>query len=383
MGEFCGKSIALNFGEVGSEYAAMHKAAGLFDAAHRGVLEITGIDRHKFLGNLLSNDTQLRPGMVRGAFLLNHKGRVACEVNLIERDSETTLLETAAHHVPLLATLFEKYHFSEKVKFVDRSTDKSTEKSTELAQLWLVGPGAATLASIAFSCDVLTTPMTCTNVGSACLWRDDLNDLIVVGVIIPRDTLSDVIKRLIETFGQEVSIGRRALRRVGWNAFNVVRIEAGRPILGIDFEPAPPAIPGKTATADAPDTAGTAGVLPTSAYLLPAETGLAHRNVSFTKGCYLGQEVVARMYSRGQLARKIVPFVMQGEELPIAGAQVFEETGQPENSQTQIGVVTSSAPSPAQSNRAIGLALLKKPHFEPGSKLLIGAEGAMHGAKVG
>jgi folate-binding protein YgfZ len=365
-GEFAGRSIVLNYGEVGGEYAAMKKAAGLFDANHRGILQITGSDRHKFLGNLLSNDTQLSPGQVRGAFLLNGKGRVAMEMTLIEASADSTLIETSIHHVPLLAKLLDRYLFAEKVKLIDRSN--------ELATLWLVGPGAATLASTAFGGEVLTQPMSCQSTGDITTWRDDFADLIVVGVILPRAKLVQTWNGLLEKHGQELSIGRRALRAVGWNAFNAVRIESGRPIAGIDFELAPPDMPGKKKDATEPEAS-----LPTSAFLLPAETGvLCDRNVSFVKGCYLGQEVVARMYSRGQLARKLVRVWMKGEELPLAGGQVFDSTQSNQIGANPIGIVTSSSPSPASSNRAVLIALVKKGHFDHGSVLKIPAEGAVH-----
>ena len=69
---------------------------------------------------------------------------------------------------------------------------------------------------------------------------------------------------------------KRQVWPVGWAAFNSVRIEAGRPLFGIDFD----------------------------ATVLPAETPLEDRAVSFTKGCYPGQEIVARMKSRGQAVEK-------------------------------------------------------------------------------
>jgi folate-binding Fe-S cluster repair protein YgfZ len=93
--------------------------------------------------------------------------------------------------------------------------------------------------------------------------------------------------------------------------------------------------------------------------------------VSVTKGCYLGQEIVARMHARGQVARKIVGIRMETDALPIAGEQVFDEQSNP------VGVITSSTVSPVLSNVAICLALVKKPHFELGAKLKVPAEGEL------
>ncbi|HTW95027.1 MAG TPA: glycine cleavage T C-terminal barrel domain-containing protein, partial [Tepidisphaeraceae bacterium] len=95
-----------------------------------------------------------------------------------------------------------------------------------------------------------------------------------------------------------------------------------------------------------------------------------------TKGCYLGQEIVARMHARGQLARQIVGFRVDGDFLPLAGTGIFDEQS------NGIGGVTSSTMSPILSDAAIGLALVKRPFNAIGSTLVIPAEGAMRTAKV-
>ena len=116
----------------------------------------------------------------------------------------------------------------------------------------------------------------------------------------------------------------------------------------------------------------------TGAGVLPVETGQIGRAVSFTKGCYLGQEIVARMHARGQVARQVVGFRLEDDSLPVAGAPVFD----PASPDTQVGVVTSSTISPVLSRRAIGFALVKKPFTPAGSKLLVPAEGAVRTAGV-
>ena len=110
--------------------------------------------------------------------------------------------------------------------------------------------------------------------------------------------------------------------------------------------------------------------------VLPAETGQLSRAVSLTKGCYLGQEIVARMHARGQLARQIVGLKMDGDALPIAGAKIFDE------GDNEVGGITSSTLSPVLSNRAICLGLVKKPFFNVGTRLRIPAEGGIHPASV-
>jgi aminomethyltransferase len=82
------------------------------------------------------------------------------------------------------------------------------------------------------------------------------------------------------------------------------------------------------------------------------------------------------MHARHVVARRLVGFRVREDALPIAGSQVLDDTGNP------IGVVTSSTVSPVLSNVCIGLALLKKPHFEPGRIVQVPAEGALRSAEV-
>ncbi len=92
--------------------------------------------------------------------------------------------------------------------------------------------------------------------------------------------------------------------------------------------------------------------------------------------CYVGQEVVARMHARKQVARMIVGIRMPDEALPVAGAKVFDEAS------NEIGVVTSSTVSPLLSGAAICLAYVKRPFFELGTRISLPAEGAMREGSV-
>jgi folate-binding protein YgfZ len=105
--------------------------------------------------------------------------------------------------------------------------------------------------------------------------------------------------------------GKRRLRPVGWAAFNACRIEVGRPLFGIDFDQT----------------------------VLPAETGQLDRAVSFTKGCYPGQEPVARLHFRGHPNRGLRVVALDAGELPAYDAELALD-GKP------VGRVTSAAADP-------------------------------------
>jgi folate-binding protein YgfZ len=196
------------------------------------------------------------------------------------------------------------------------------------------------------------------------VWRDDPCGVPGYHVIVPTESARHLWMNLITQFGSSREGAKRLLRPVGWAAFNACRIERGRPVFGIDFD-------GALVMSAAPGSKEESG-----SGSLPAETGLFDRAVSITKGCYLGQEIVARMHARGQVAKRICGIRMSDDALPIAGAQILDEQS------NTIGVVTSSTIAPVLSNAAICLGMVKRPHFEIGSKLKIPAEGAMRDGTI-
>lgn len=362
--------IVSTFGEPQAEYAAIRKTAGLLDLPQRGIIELTGKDRHAFLNNLITNElvdkatkTPLATGQWRYAFLLNLKGRVVADLNVIEL-GERTLLEVDGRLVPMLVNLFDRYLFAEQVKV--RSLQNETY------EIALHGPTAASLLGQEGIAAILAQGecVAASLIGvPVIIWRDDVCGVPGLHLILPRDRVADVWQHLAARHGAETSLGKRAMRPIGWAAFNATRIEAGRPLFGIDFELAPPSMPGKKLAADEPAEPRPVGVL-------PAETSQFDRAVSVVKGCYLGQEVVARMHARSQVARQLVGLRMQDDALPIAGAHVTDDQ------QAVVGVVTSSTMSPILSDAAIALALVRKPHFELGRTVKITAEEATRLATV-
>jgi aminomethyltransferase len=183
----------------------------------------------------------------------------------------------------------------------------------------------------------------------AIVWRDDPTGTPGYQLIIPTESAATVWRELITRFGESQSLGKRPLRPIGWAAFNATRIEAGRPLFGIDFDDS----------------------------ILPAETGpLFNRAVSLTKGCYLGQEIVARMHARQQVAKQIVGLKLDNDALPMAGAKLFDDKG------NEIGGVTSSTLSPILSDIAIGIGYVKRPFIAAGTKIRVPAEGAVREAIV-
>ena len=341
--------IVSTFGEPEAEYAAIRKAAAIIDQPQRGVLELTGKDRLAFLNNLLTNQTwdkSTKRGLEAGqgvyAFFLGKNGRIVTDMTVIERE-DRTLLEMDARLVEPVRAAFDKYLFGEQVKMANRVES--------LRQISLHGPQALAILRQATGTEMPELPL----LGStqitlygiiAIVWRDDPTAVPGFHLLIETQSVERVWTGLLEQFGQSMELGRRALRPAGWAAFNATRVEAGIPISGIDFDDS----------------------------VLPHETGQIARAVSFDKGCYLGQEIVARMQARGQFARQLVGIRMSDDSLPIAGAMIYDDND------NQIGGITSSTVSPVLSNAAICLGLVKKAFTPVGTVLTIPAEGTMRKA---
>ena len=343
--------IVGTFGEPEAEYAAIRKSAAVIDQPQRGFLEVAAKDRLSFLNNLLTNQTwnkESKAGLSTGqgvyAFFLGRNGRIVADMNVIER-GDRTLLEMDARRVEPVRAAFEKYVFTEQVTLADRSES--------LHQLALHGPNSLEILRRVAGSEVAELAA----LGSVSLrlfdtdvivWRDDACGVPGHHLVFPIEAAGRIWSGLSTLF-EPTELGKRTLRPAGWAAFNAARIEAGRPLFGIDFD----------------DT------------VLPHETGvLLERAVSFTKGCYLGQEIVARMQARGQWARQLVGIKMTGEELPIAGATVYDDND------NQVGGITSSTVSPVLSNVAICLGLVKKPFAGIGTVLNIPAEGQIRKGSV-
>jgi folate-binding protein YgfZ len=345
--------IVSTFGEPQAEYAAIHKSCGLMDMVHRGVLEVTGKDRLPFLNNLLTNECwskTTKAGLTAGqgmyAFLIATNGRLIADMNVIER-GDRTFLETDARMVDSLRKALDRYLFGEQVKLVDRIGS--------LHEIGLHGPNApgivADLAGAAPP-ELPALGSTSIRIGDVeiTVFRDDICGVPGLHLLVPSASAPTIWKTLVDRYGQLIAHARRPLRPIGWAAFNTVRIEAGRPLFGVDFDSS----------------------------VLPAEVGpeTFSRAVSVTKGCYPGQEVVARMYARKQWARQLVGLKIAGDALPMAGSPVYDEA------QNQVGGITSSTISPLVARTPICFGFVKKPFAADGKTVLAPAEGAMRQATV-
>jgi len=312
---FAERSVPMHFGDSRREYDLLHDGVGLHDRSLRGVIEITGADRAAWLHNLTTNEVADVPaGQARYTFACNVKGRILFDANVLILP-DAIRLDLDVRNAQLALQHLDKYHITEDVAVAERSND--------YVRLALTGRGRHDLLDPDRSGSALTARKT--EVGGVEMWalRSDFCGLPGVELFVP--------------VGSEVNVWK-ALRGsgaepVGSIAVDIRRIEAGLPWSCQDIDPD----------------------------VLPAETGQSARAVCYTKGCYLGQEVVERMRARGAVARRFVGLRSAGAEPFPAGASLVSED-------TTIGRVTSACVSPAV-GAPIGLGYVRATLAEPGTPL--------------
>lgn len=349
-----------SFGEPAVEYAAMRKAAAMLDLPQRGLLELTGPDRLSFLDRMLTQRLRDLPeGEWRASFWLSRQGRIDADVRVVNL-SGRTLIDLDRHLAPTVAQALERFIITEEVTLRDRSA--------EFHRLALHGPGS--LPALA----ALTDPdereaLRRLDIGQATIARLQGQRVVLiradevgtpgVHVIITRDHA--------QPLWQALAASPVSARPAGWAAFNVARIEAGTPLFCVDFGPTN----------------------------LPHESGVLHNRVSFTKGCYLGQEVVARMEARKQFKAGLAALRLDPASRdaaghwpePHAGSSIFAEAPGPDGSgqpashaapdaaPRPIGAVTSSAPSPMLGGEPVCLAMVRHSHLAPGTRVWVEVPG--------
>ena len=318
--------LPARFGAVAGEYRAVRSAAGLIDLSHRGLLQFTGPDRLSFLQGMLSNDLRiLKPFDGAYATILTQQGkviadvRVLCAMNSFYLDFWENLKDKILAHL-------NRYLIADEVEIADRSE--------EYTLLSIQGPQAEQLLRriVAADVELPTRPkqhaMADIDGAAVCVVSDSHTGEAGYDLILPLSAVASIAQKLTDA-GKEFSAAW-----VGEEARNILRIEAGIPRYGVDF---------------------------TEDNLL-LEVGL-EQAVSFTKGCYLGQEVVERIRSRGHVNKRLCGLLIEGETAVDAGS-IIEAAGKP------VGAVTSSVMSP-QLKQPVALAYLNKDFWTPGSEVSV------------
>jgi tRNA-modifying protein YgfZ len=290
---------------LAAEYRTMTEGCGLFDRSERGKLALTGADAATFLQGQVSNDVEgLVPGTGCYAAFLTPKGKMLGDVRILATEDEL-LLDTERAALQALFNMIRHFSLGYEVELHKRTLERGL--------LSLIGPeapgviGAGELAADEHAHALIEIP------GAGLPARAIRTDVGVDLLCDASDT--DALRAALEEAGAAP---------VGEAAAECLRVEHGRPRYGIDLD----------------DT------------VIPQEAGLNERAVSFTKGCYVGQETVARLYYRGKPNRQLRGLRLSGaaqagEELAFDGrvvGRVTSVTSSPRFGPIALGFVRREAP---------------------------------------
>ncbi|MBI1817143.1 MAG: aminomethyl transferase family protein [Deltaproteobacteria bacterium] len=296
-----GVRVPRAFGSPQREWQAVRRAVGILDARHRGLIAVTGEDRITFLQGQLTNDVkQLAPGSGTHAALLTIQGRVVADLYVFVL-ADRVLLDVPAIRVDAVRKALERFIIADDVELaIGDDMD---------ALLSIEGPRAAPLLS-----DV--TGATLADL-QPYQHREITIDSVTVRVVAIGQT-GETGFRLLSARANAATVWQRLTAAgatpVGLDALNVLRLEAGIPWYGLDMDEE----------------------------TLVMEVGLDDA-ISFSKGCYLGQEVVERVAARGHVNRKLSGLVGEASIVPPAGTTLTRDG-------KDVGHVTSAAASPALSS---------------------------------
>jgi folate-binding protein YgfZ len=315
------------------------QAVRRFDLSAAGLdrLRISGRDRHRFLHAMLSHDVQsLKPGEGRWATFNNAQGRTVSDVRLFQVDPDPkegfllALLEPGASQ--RFVEGLEKYVIAEKVRF-------EPDAASSLLLLAGAGADAALAASGAELPPQGAYRHVLTRVGDrpVRLLRLDRSGREARDLLLWFDAAD---RAAVDAALDGIPSGDPFL-------LDAARIEDGQPRFGLDFTESE----------------------------IPLEAGLKNRALSFTKGCYLGQEVICRIDSLGAPAKALLRLQIDGDGAPEPGTSLWKDG-------KQVGFVTSAVNS-ARLGGVRALGYLRKRSNEPGTLVQVGAADSARTALAG
>ena len=303
-----GFPVPLRYGPVEDELRALRETAGIADLSWRGRLELLGKDRLRFLNNYVTCDVKsLAPGAGAYGFFTNPQGRILSDAVLLALEDRLWVEVGPGQEEPLAAHL-KKYILADRVEV--RTLD-------DMLPIAVLGPRAeqilgADLSSLGNAWSHARIAVHGTEVE---LQRRGLLGAPAWTLWVSASVAAPLVERLMA----------EGARPVGFAALEALRAEAGIPRFGRDY---------------GPDN-------------FPQETGIEEA-VSYTKGCYLGQEVVARIHYRGGVQNVLRKLAFEGSA-PAQGAALLHDG-------REAGRATTVAGS-------TGLAILHRRAAEPGTRV--------------
>jgi folate-binding protein YgfZ len=321
-----------HYGNPQAEYRALRRGFGLIDLSNRGLIRVEGRDRQRFLNAMLSNNTEdLEPGQGCYATFLNAKGHMVTDL-VVYAEEESYLLEVEPHIVLTFLEAIDFFVISEDVTFEDETGKR--------VALGVQGPHASDALTAVTGQESLRSlvpygSLLC-RIADYDVWVANRSYTCEPGyLLLAESAAAEMVWTAVRALGQDEVFQGCA---VGLKALDTLRIESGKPRFGVDM---------------------TEATIPVEANLLDA--------ISYTKGCYVGQEVIARIDARGQVNRRLVGLLLGEAKLPDAGAKLFSPD-------REVGWVTSATQSPTM-QQTIALAYVRREFLEPGTALQVRTDG--------
>jgi folate-binding protein YgfZ len=343
MGVWFGCALPDDFGDAREEQRFANESVALIDKNYRAYFTFSGPDRVRYLNAILTNNIKdLQNGQGVVSLLLNAQGRILAEIETFA-EAEKIFLVSYLMIRERLVEVLEKYIIMDEVTFSD-----DAEKFGTLA---LEGPLAAevvkeltgtdlkSLAELGWAEVVMNSlkseDQTANNAGSnnsgraiPCrMVRRYPGGIPSAEFIVERENLVPLWNVLLE------AARRHGGGPIGYNALSAQRLVQGVPWFGYDF----------------------------AEKQIPHEAGLESSHISYTKGCYTGQEIVERVRSRGQVNRRRVGLLFSGEGVPDSGADLTVDG-------KAVGYVTRAARSWFPPG-VLGMGYLGKEHRGLGAKV--------------
>jgi folate-binding protein YgfZ len=325
VAEYRGATTASCFADPQKEFTTLTKGCGIYDLGFRAHISLTGGDRTRWLNGMVTNnirDLALSHGLY--AFLLNPQGRILGDMYAYNL-GEILIVETDRTQVEKIVATFDHYIIMDDVEVKDIS-----EQQTALG---LTGPKSRALLNAAGievpelqPLEMITPQCNCDCGCVQCtVIRGDGPEESYEVWFAPKD--------VHKTWTALITAGATP---VGSEALEMQRILAGVPLYGVDIHERD----------------------------LPQETEQT-RALNFNKGCYVGQEIVERIRSRGNVHRKFTGFVVDGTAAIAAGAKILAD-------EKEVGEVTSAATLRASGNQTVALGYIRREVGLPGREVIVG-----------
>jgi tRNA-modifying protein YgfZ len=299
--------------ELDAQYRQLREECGMLDRSRRGKLLVTGAEAAEYLQGQLTNDVEgLAPGEGCYAALLDRKGHMQADMRVLRLAEAEVWLDTEPVALQAMQRHLQMYKIGREVEIADLTAER--------AIVSLIGPGSAAAAGTAALPEHVSEATSVNGVECLLVGTGEGLDLIAGGAEAER---------------LRASLASAGAVAVGPEAAEILRIEAGRPRFGAEM----------------------------SSETMPAEAGIVSAAVDFAKGCYIGQEPVARLHYKGRPNRHLRGLVLSAPVAPEAPLRLGEK---------EVGRIGSACVSPAHG--PIALAIVRR-EAEPGAELAVGEDG--------